>query len=123
MAHKYSAVPYAYLEECADLSDEEFGRLMRGLLRYSRDGEEIAPVGNERFFIRRVMNQEDKNRQQYAEIMRKRAAAGRRGAESRWQTHDLPCRPEGKNGGTEQDSTEQYSTEQDSTGQVSITGE
>ena len=73
MANNYTAVPHAYLDECADLSDEEFGRLMRALLRYSRDGEAMELSGNERFFARRMMNQEDINRRRYADKSRGRA--------------------------------------------------
>lgn len=83
----YTAVPHAYLEECEDLTDEEFGRLMRALLRYSARGEPMLLEGNERFFARRMMNQEDVNATKYAEVSEKRSQAGKKGAEARWQKY------------------------------------
>ena len=79
MGKNYTAIPHVYLEECAELSDEEFGRLMRALLRFSIDGTPMELPGNERFLARRMMNQEDFNRARWEEISRKRAEAGRRG--------------------------------------------
>ena len=88
MANNYCAVPHVYLDECEALTDEEFGRLMRSLLRYSRDGEAIELAGNERFFARRMMNQEDVNAARYADISAKRSEAGRLGALARWHLSD-----------------------------------
>ena len=88
MANNYCAVPHVYLDECEALTDEEFGRLMRALLRYSRSGEVIDLGGNERFFAKRMMNQEDANTRHYAEISEKRREAGRLGALARWQMSD-----------------------------------
>ena len=80
---KYTAVPFAYLEEMEGLTDTEFGHLMRGLLRYSRDGEVIEPIGNERFFAIRVMNQQDIYAERYRTLKEKRSEAGRLGAEAK----------------------------------------
>lgn len=84
MANNYCAVPHVYLDECETLTDEEFGRLVRALLRYSRDGEAIELTGNERFFARRVMNQEDVNRAHYDEAARKRKERSEKAAAARW---------------------------------------
>lgn len=62
MARNYAALPYDYLEEMAALNDAEFGRLTRALLVYSMTGEPIALCGNERFYAKRVMAQEDRFR-------------------------------------------------------------
>ena len=78
----YTAAPHVYLEECEMLTDEEFGRLIRGLLRYSMDGTPIRADGNARFFARRMMNQEDFNRARWEDISRKRAEAGRLGGQA-----------------------------------------
>lgn len=83
--NSYTAVPHTYLDECEELTDEEFGRLMRALLRYSMRGEPMVLSGNERFFARRMMNQEDVNAKKYMDVSQKRAEAGRKGAEARWQ--------------------------------------
>lgn len=88
MANNYTAVPHAYLDECADLSDEEFGRLMRALLRYSRDGEAMELSGNERFFARRMMNQEDVNAAHYEEAAMRRSLKARNAALARWMSDE-----------------------------------
>ena len=38
MARDYTAVPWEYLDEMEELTDEEFGRLIRALLLYSQRG-------------------------------------------------------------------------------------
>ena len=76
MARDYAAVPYAYWEEMSDLSDAEFGRLIRALLRYSETGETIALRGNERFHAKRVMAEEDRHRKSYDAIAAAHARAG-----------------------------------------------
>ena len=88
MANNYTAVPHAYLDECQDLSDAEFGRLMRALLRYSRDGEAIELDGNERFFARRLMNQEDIFNDRYDQTVARRIASARFAALARWHPED-----------------------------------
>lgn len=80
----YAALPHEYDEEMAELTDEEFGRLMRGLLRYSMNGEAIVPEGNEKFYVKRVMFQEDRFQQSYDELTQKRSEAGKKGAAARW---------------------------------------
>lgn len=65
MARNYAALPYEYLEEMEALSDAEFGRLTRALLSYSMTGEPIALCGNERFYAKRVMMQEDRYKASY----------------------------------------------------------
>ena len=104
MSNHYTAVPHSYLDECEDLTDEEFGRLMRALLRFSISGEPMTLSGNERYFAKRMMRQEEINNGKYAEISALRSEAGRRGAVKRWQTHVLrsgAMAPDGKNGSTD----------------------
>lgn len=80
----YAALPHEYLDEMAELTDEEFGHLVRGLLRYSMTGELLEPQGNARFYARRVMMQEDRFQASYNELTAKRSEAGKKGAASRW---------------------------------------
>lgn len=80
----YAAVPHEYYEEMADLTDEEFGRLIRALLHYSMTGEQSDLTGNERYFFKRVTNQEQRHQKHYEELSAVRSEAGRRGAEARW---------------------------------------
>ena len=79
MARNYAAIPHEYLEEMEALSDAEFGRLARALLRYSMTGEAIALSGNERFYAKRVMMQEDRHQASYTDLSRKRSEAGKTG--------------------------------------------
>lgn len=95
----YAALPHEYIDEMAELTDEEFGHLVRGLLRYSMTGELLEPKGNERFYARRVMMQEDRFQASYNELTAKRSEAGRKGAESRW--HSKASLPYGSDGNTE----------------------
>ena len=85
MARNYAAVPHEYLEEMAELTDEEFGRLMRALLLYSRDGKPVEGEGNERFYARRVMNREDGLKASYEEIAERNRSNGRKGGRPKKQ--------------------------------------
>ncbi len=84
MTRSYAALPYEYLEEMEALTDEEFGRLCRGLLRYSREGEPIRSEGNLRFFTRRVMGREDRFQESYEAQRQKLSRAGKKAAAARW---------------------------------------
>ncbi len=85
MARNYAALPYEYLEEMEALNDAEFGRLTRALLTYSMTGEQIALCGNERFYAKRVMSQEDRYKASYEDVSTARSEAGKAGAAARWQ--------------------------------------
>ena len=80
----YVALLHEYLEEMDELTDEEFGRLCRGLLRYSSTGEVFEPSGNERFFMKHAFAQEDRHQKSYLEQVEKWSAAGKKAAQARW---------------------------------------
>lgn len=110
MARNYAALPYDYLEEMDALNDAEFGRLTRALLVYSMTGEQIALCGNERFFVKRMMAQEDRFKASYDDIATTRSEAGKAGAAARWQNgkrifangkNSKAMSGNGKNGNTE----------------------
>ena len=84
MARTYVALLHEYLEEMDELTDEEFGRLCRALLRYSAYGEVAAPVGNERFYMKHAMAQEDRHQASYDQMVRKWSDAGKKAAQARW---------------------------------------
>lgn len=86
MSRNYAALYYEYLNEMDCLTDEEFGRLCRALLRYSKDGVEISLDGNERFYAKRVMSQEDRAVLLYESTKQARSDAGAKGASKRWQS-------------------------------------
>ena len=83
MARNYAALFHEYLDEMADLTDAEFGRLARALLVYSRTGEFPALNGNERLFKRRVIMQEDRAQENYVQVVEKNRANGRLGGRPR----------------------------------------
>lgn len=110
MARNYAALPYEYLEEMEALNDAEFGRLTRALLTYSMTGEQIALCGNERFYAKRVMSQEDRYKASYEDVSTARSEAGKAGAAARWQNgkrifangkNSKAIPANGKNGNTE----------------------
>lgn len=110
MARNYAALPYDYLEEMDALNDAEFGRLTRALLVYSMTGEQMALCGNERFFVKRMMAQEDRFKASYDDIATTRSEAGKAGAAARWQNgkrifangkNSKVISANGKNGNTE----------------------
>lgn len=80
----YAALPYEYVEEMSELTDEEWGRLIRALLHYSITGEESELPGNERFYWRRVKNREQRYQTSYQEQSERRSAIARRAAQIRW---------------------------------------
>lgn len=84
MGRNYSAVPFEYLEEMEELTDEEFGRLIRGLLRFSMTGEIPTALGNEKFFIHRIVNREMALQASYENLSQVRSEAGKLGAQRRW---------------------------------------
>ena len=86
MARNYAALLHEYLEEMSDLSDTEFGRLARALLKYSATGEPIALSGNERFFAKRVMIQEDRLQASYDNSIDQKRKAGEASAAQRRST-------------------------------------
>lgn len=85
MERDYTPIPNEWGEEMEELSDEEFGRLVRACMRYCESGEESAPVGNERFYLRRAMNTMRRFNEGWEAASEKRKAAGAKGASVRWQ--------------------------------------
>lgn len=85
MERTYLCLPFEYREEMDELTDEEFGRLIRGLLDYSMSEKAIVPVGNERFFVKRVMRTEDHFRACFEDKSQKRSASGKKAANARWK--------------------------------------
>ena len=79
MARNYAALMHDYLTEMEDLSDEEFGRLCRALLRYSIDGEPVTGTGNEKWFSKVVMHNEDRVQDSYSRKAGASAENGKKG--------------------------------------------
>ena len=87
----YAALPHEYLEEMEALSDAAFGRLMRALIRYSRDGAPIDVRGSERFYAVRVMAREDRYQQSYRRQSESRREHALIAAEARWNRDAQAC--------------------------------
>ena len=68
-----------------ELTDAEFGRLCRELLRYSIDGTESQMKGNERFFWNRVKMQEKRAKESYEELCQTRSESGKKGGRPKKQ--------------------------------------
>lgn len=85
MPRDHLTIPHEYREEMSELKDAEFGRLMRALLLYSETGETTALSGNERFYLKRVMAEEDRIKKRDEELSASRETAGKAGARARWQ--------------------------------------
>ena len=92
MARTYVALLHEYLEEMEELTDEEFGRLCRGLLRYSANGEAFEPQGNERFYVRHAFAQEDRHQESYEVLCQKRKEAARIRWDRERQVHAHGCK-------------------------------
>ncbi|MBQ8074898.1 MAG: hypothetical protein IJ237_02830 [Oscillospiraceae bacterium] len=78
MPREYVPVPIEYLAEMEPLSDENFGRLIRALLRYGSDGTPIDIDGDCRFYAVRVMNKDDHYALRAEEEEEKRERTSRR---------------------------------------------
>ena len=63
------------------------------MIDYSAHGVPITLSGNERFFAKRVMAQEDRFQANYQQTAKARSEAGKAGAEKRWQTMANDSKP------------------------------
>lgn len=82
MAMNYTPIPNDFLEEMSELTDAEYGRLIRWCQTYITTGEQIELRGNEKYHLVRCRMQMDRYTSHYAEVSRKRSAAGKRGGEA-----------------------------------------
>lgn len=85
MARNYTPILDDWLEEMGELSDAEYGRLIRWCQEYNTTGKAEKPCGNERFYATRCINYINKVNESYAEAHNKRKKAGEAGAATRWQ--------------------------------------
>ena len=76
---------HSWLPAMEELSDEEVGRLLRGALKYSKDGELPEIVGNERYTWPLLKYQIDADAAKYNKTIEKRSAAGTASANKRKQ--------------------------------------
>ncbi len=81
----YAPVPLEYYNEMRFLSDQEFGTLMRILLRFNLTGEVPEVEGVLCHYVDRVIGAQKRFLTGWCEISAKRSKAGKRGAELRWK--------------------------------------
>ena len=75
------------LEKYQKLNDTEFGRLVRAALRYKATGAEPDELGREALLWDGMRLDIDRDNESYSEKCSARAAAGKKGAQARWQNH------------------------------------
>lgn len=80
---KYVCLYSEYLETLKELSDEEMGRLVRGMLAYNNHGAEPAFQGNERFLWGTVKAKIDRDNAAYSKKCGNLRANGKKGGRPR----------------------------------------
>jgi hypothetical protein len=76
MAMGYIKMFYDWVDKAADLTDEEFGSLMRALVSYARDGKSVTPIGGAKYLLTVFRIYVDKEVEAYDEVCEKRREAG-----------------------------------------------
>lgn len=84
MARNYTALPHEYLETTDCLSDAEFGRLIRALLKYSAAGTTAPLGGREAILFPTLKLREDQFQASFEETDKARSEAAKKAAKSRW---------------------------------------
>lgn len=86
MARDYTPIPFEFLDELDGLSDEEYGRLIRAMQKYSIDGNEPEISGTERLFWKRCKNTVDRYKASYESRYAANAENGSKGGRPRKRT-------------------------------------
>lgn len=86
MARDYTPIPFEFLDELDGLSDEEYGRLIRAMQKYSIDGNEPEISGTEHLFWKRCKNTVDRYKASYESRYAANAKNGSKGGRPRKQT-------------------------------------
>ena len=79
MARQYAVLPFEYLDEMSALTDEEFGKLCRGLLDYTKNGTPIPQTGVLRFVAVAVQNRADHYKESFDRVDEKNRINGAKG--------------------------------------------
>ena len=86
MARDYTPIPFEFLDELDGLSDEEYGRLIRAMQKYSIDGNEPEISGTERLFWKRCKNTVDRYKASYEIRCASNAENGAKGGRPKKRT-------------------------------------
>lgn len=87
MPREYTPLPFEYYEEMQDLTNEEFGELVRALILYARDGKEISCEGKGNIFRVRLMRKDDhyaKANEEEEKRKKKRSDHAKTAINARW---------------------------------------
>ena len=112
------------LEKYQKLNDTEFGRLVRAALRYKATGAEPDELGREALLWDGMRLDIDRDNESYSSKCSARAAAGKKGAQARWQGHNddskngkchLPCSKNGQDKDKEEDKDKEKEKDKDNT--------
>lgn len=79
MSEKGLILYHSYLSTMEDLSDAEFGRLVRAALEYSYAGTTRQLSGNERILFKTVKFQIDRDSEKYEKVCERNKANGQKG--------------------------------------------
>lgn len=105
MEKKYLKLFVDCLEKYRKLNDAEFGRLIRAALSYTATGVEVELMGREELLWDGMKLDIDRANKKYDDVCAIRSEAGKKGAETRWQTHSKNSKshlPYSKNGQEEE---------------------
>lgn len=100
MAMKYIQLYYDTVDACVALNDQQFGRLIRAILRYAASGQPPQLKGVERHYLARYMQDIDRDKLAYDEKCRK----SREAARMRW--HADGCQDKDKDEDKDKDKDE-----------------
>lgn len=75
----YVKVYFDFLDSIEPLSDEEAGRLFRGILEYAKTGVLPEFIGNERYTFPEIRKQIDREQEHYDAVSLARSEAGKNG--------------------------------------------
>ena len=89
MARNYTPIPNEYFGEMAKLTDEQFGRLMRGCVQYNLTGKFPAMKDPEDFYRQRCINRLDRYNEEFEKTVEQRRRAGILGAQKRWHSDEF----------------------------------
>lgn len=97
MGRDYTPIPFEFLDELDCLSDDEYGRLIRAMQKYSIDGEEIQLPGNEKMFWKRCRNTVDRYKSSYESRLTANIENGKKGGRPKKQSLVLESEENPKN--------------------------
>ncbi len=97
MSEKGLILYHSYLETMEDLSDTEFGRLVRAALEYSAVRTIRQLSGNERVLFKTIKFQIDRDSEKYEKVCERNKANGQKGGRKTQKTQSVISKPKKAN--------------------------